>query len=396
MKYDFDIPVDRKGTHSAKMDAMPSGSPADALSLWVADMDLPCAEPIIKALHDRVDRKIFGYTVYDNDECKDAIIHWHKKRFDWNIAKEDIFFSPGVVPALAFLLNFLTEEGDGVIIQRPVYYPFTNKIIENKRRVVNNSLIRKGNTYVMDYEDLEKKFADENTKGMIFCSPHNPVGRVWSAEELRKIVDIAKKYGKWIIADEIHADLTRKGITHIPLLTIAEDYKEHIIACTAPSKTFNMAGMQLSNIIIPNKEYQKLWMEVVDRRFSLSVCSPFGLEATIAAYTEGEEWLEQARSYIDGNIEYIKQYIKENLPKAEMIDCQGTYLVWIDLNAYCSDAKKLEALMQQEAKVALDEGYIFGDEGIGFERINVATQRCNVVECMNRIKRALDTLAITD
>jgi len=392
MKYNFDTIVDRKGTHSMKVDALPEGSPADALSLWVADMDLPCAEPIIKALHDRVERKIFGYTLYDNDECKNAVKGWFEKRFNWHIDIEDIFFSPGVVPALAFLINFLTEEGDGIIIQKPVYYPFMSKIVGDKRKIVNNSLIKHGHTYVMDYEDLEKKFADKHTKGMILCSPHNPVGRVWTAEELRKVVEIAKKYDKWIISDEIHADLTRIGIVHEPLLKIAPEYKERIIICTAPSKTFNLAGMQLSNIIMPNKDYQKQWLEIVLERYSVSICNPFGLTATIAAYTKGEEWLEQVRAYIDGNIEYIRDFVKEYLPKAEMIDCQGTYLVWIDFNAYCSDAKELERMMQQEAKIAFDEGYIFGDEGNGFERINVATPRCNIEECMKRIKAVMDTL----
>lgn len=391
MKYNFDLIIDRKGTHSAKLDALPAGAPKDALSLWVADMDLPCAQPIIQALHDRIDRKIFGYTMYDNKECKNAVTGWYKKRFNWDIEKTEIFFSPGVVPALAFLINCLSRPGDGVIIQRPVYYPFTNKIIANGRKVVNNSLVRTGNTYVMDYEDLDKKFADENTKGMILCSPHNPVGRVWTKEELRKVVDIAKKYDKWIISDEIHSDLVRVGVTHTPLLKLAPDYNERIIVCTAPSKTFNMAGMQLSNIIIPNKEYQKLWTTMVDECFSLAICNPFGLTATIAAYTQGEEWLEQANTYIDGNIKYIEEFVRKNLPKAEVIDCQGTYLVWIDLNRYCDDAKKLETLMQHKAKIAFDEGYIFGEEGAGFERINVATQRVVVEDCMRRMKEAIDT-----
>ena len=393
MKYNFDEVIDRSGTHCAKLDAMPKGSPKDALSVWVADMDFPCAEPIIEALHKRIDHRIFGYTLYDNEECKNAVVHWYQKRFQWEIEKKDIYFSPGVVPAIAFLINCLTEEGDGIIIQRPVYYPFTKKIEENKRVVVNNSLKKVGNTYEMDFEDLEKKMSDPMVKGMILCSPHNPVGRVWTEDELRNVVSIAKKYKKWIISDEIHSDLTRVGITHTPLLKLAPEYREQIIVCTAPSKTFNLAGMHFSNIIIPNDEYKKKWYQFVEKKLSVGSCSPFGLTAIIAAYTEGEEWLEQVRKYIDGNIQYVEQFVKEHLPKAEMMKCEGTYLVWLNLNGYCKDAKELEQVMQQKAKVALDEGYIFGEEGIGFERINVATSRVVVEECMNRIKNALDLFA---
>ena len=389
MNYNFDEVVSRLGTNSIKLEVLPEGAPKDILSLWVADMDFPCAEPIIEALHSRVDKKIFGYTLYDNERTKNAVFSWFHKRFGWDIDRSWMFFSPGVVPAFALLINVLTEEGDGIIIQQPVYYPFIKKIEANNRVIANNPLIRQGNSYVMDYDDLEKKFADPKNKGMIFCSPHNPVGRVWTEDELRKMVAIAKKYDKWIISDEIHGDLTRMGIQYHPLLKVAPDYKDRIIACTAPSKTFNLAGMQFSNIIIPNPEYQKAWLKLADERLSLSICNPFGMEAIIAAYADGEEWLEQVRQYIDSNIKYIQEFVAAHLPEAEVIDCQGTYLVWIDVKKYCSDPKILEHAMVHEAKVALDEGYIFGDEGIGYERINVATQRSNVVECMERIKKAL-------
>lgn len=392
MKYDFDTPVDRKGTYACKWDQMPGGASGDALPMWVADMDLPCAEPIIRALHERIDRKIFGYTVYENEACAQAITSWYQKRFDWAISPETIYFSPGVVPALAFLINVLTEEGDGVIIQRPVYHPFTNKILANNRIVANNALVRVGNSYEMDFADLEQKFADEKNKGMILCSPHNPVGRVWTEEELRRVVDIAKKYDKWIISDEIHSDLTRIGVTHHPLTKVAPEYADRIIVCTAPSKTFNLAGMQFSNIIITNQDYQRRWKEITDDRFSVSLCSPFGLTAIIAAYTEGEEWLDQAREYIDGNIRFIEAFVKEHLPKAEVIDCQGTYLVWLNMGGYCSDETELENRMQKTARVALDEGYIFGEEGIGYERINVAAPRSMVEACMDRIRMAVSDM----
>ena len=392
MKYNFDELVDRAGTYSCKLEALPEGAPKDAMSVWVADMDFACAEPIIRALHERIDRRIFGYTIYDNPDLKQAVTGWFRRRYDWEIRPEDIFFSPGVVPALAFLLQALTEEGDGIVIQRPVYYPFTNKIKGNRREVYNNALIYENGDYRMDYEDLEAKLALPNVKGLILCSPHNPVGRVWTVEELRKVVDIAKKYGKWILSDEIHMDLTRKGVVHTPLLKAAPDYTDHIAVCTAPSKTFNLAGMQLSNIVIRNPEWQKKWLAVIDDAFSVSMANPFGIAAVIAAYNEGEEWLDQVRDYLDENIRYIKEFVKTRLPKASVTGVEGTYLVWLDLRAYESDPKKLEHLMQHTARVAFDEGYIFGEEGNGFERINVAMPKSRVVECMERIEKALETI----
>lgn len=389
MLYNFDEILDRKGTYAAKLDALPEGAPKDALSVWVADMDFACAQPILKALHERIDRKIFGYTMYENEELKTAVTGWFKRRYDWDIPKADIFYSPGVVPALAFLLRALTETGDGVIIQRPVYYPFTNKILASKRKIYNSPLLYEDGTYKMDYADLEAKFADQNVRGMILCSPHNPVGRVWTEEELRRLVDIAKKHGKWIISDEIHMDLTRKGVVHTPLLKVAPEYADHLAVCTAPSKTFNLAGMQLSNNIIPNKEWQQKWLAVIDDEFSVSMANPFGIAATIAAYNEGEEWLDQLKDYLDGNIRYVKEFLNEHLPKARMQIPEATYLVWIDLNAYERDPKKLEYIMQNTARIAFDEGYIFGEEGNGFERINIAMPRKQVEECMRRIKAAL-------
>lgn len=390
MIYNFDQVVDRRGTHSLKVDCLPEGAPADALSLWVADMDFPCADPILKALHNRVDRMIFGYTGYDHDEAKQAVIGWFKRRYDYEIAPEELFYCPGIVPAIGFLLNALSEEGDGIIIQRPVYYPFTNKIKGNNRVVVNNPLIYEDGAYRMDYEDLEAKLADPANKGMILCSPHNPTGRVWAPEELRKVVDLCKKYDKWIISDEIHCDLTRKGVTHEPLLKLCPDYKDRIVQCSAPSKTFNLAGMQMSNVIIPNPEYRKKWWHETSDKFSIELPTTLGLTALIAAYNEGEEWLEQVRDYIDANFAFAKEYVEREMPKAKVVEAQGTYLLWLDLNAYCQDEKELQDIMCNRAKVALDEGYIFGEEGIGFERINVACTRATLTDCLERMKRALE------
>ena len=389
MKYNFDEIIDRSGTSATKMESLPKGCPDDALPLWVADMDFACAEPILKALHERIDKKIFGYTMYDTDECLGAVLNWYKKRYGWEEQKENLFFCGGIVSAYAVLLNLLTKEGEGVVIQRPIYYPFTMKANSNGRQIVDSPLIYADGNYTIDFDDLDKKMAEPNNKVLVFCSPHNPAGRVWTEEEIRKVVDICKKYDKWIICDEIHCDLLRCGMTFHPILKVAPDYADRIAVCTAPSKTFNLAGMKTSNIVIHNKELQAAWKELIGGKLSMNGAGTLGLTAMIAAYNEGEEWLEQLKEYLDGNFAYIDAFLKEHLPKAHMVPSEGTYLAWIDFNGYVDgDAEKLEEIMQKKARVALDEGYIFGDAGRGFERINIATPRSVVEDCMDRILKA--------
>lgn len=389
MKYNFDEIIDRSGTSATKMESLPKGCPDDALPLWVADMDFACAEPILKALHERIDKKIFGYTMYDTDECLGAVLNWYKKRYGWEEQKENLFFCGGIVSAYAVLLNLLTKEGEGVVIQRPIYYPFTMKANSNGRQIVDSPLIYADGNYTIDFDDLDKKMAEPNNKVLVFCSPHNPAGRVWTEEEIRKVVDICKKYDKWIICDEIHCDLLRCGMTFHPILKVAPDYADRIAVCTAPSKTFNLAGMKTSNIVIHNKELQAAWKDLIGGKLSMNGAGTLGLTAMIAAYNEGEEWLEQLKEYLDGNFAYIDAFLKEHLPKAHMVPSEGTYLAWIDFNGYVNgDAEKLEEIMQKKAKVALDEGYIFGDAGRGFERINIATPRSVVEDCMDRILKA--------
>lgn len=391
MKYDFDQLIDRSGTQSLKWGSLLAKAESDfaPLSLSVADMDFPCAQPIIDALHRRVERQIFGYSDYNAPEVRAVVQHWYAQRFDWQINAEHIVFSPGVVPAIAFLIHALTAPGDGVIIQRPVYYPFTASIENSGRRVVNNPLRYEHGAYTMDYADLEQKLADSANKGLLLCSPHNPVGRVWTTEELRQVVELAQKYDKWIICDEIHSDLVRRGVQHQPLLKLCPDYAERIIVCTAPSKTFNLAGMQMSNIIIPNEQYRRKWQAIIYNEFGVAMAGPMGIAAMMAAYTEGAGWLEQVLDYVDGNVEFTRQFLEQRLPKAHLVEPEGTYLLWIDLRAYCKDANELERKMLKEAGVVLDEGYIFGEEGIGFERINAACPRSVLQACLERTKSVL-------
>lgn len=394
-KYNFDKVIDRKGTSCVKWDFKSRCSPKateNGLPFWIADMDFECAPPIIDALHKRIDHKIFGYSSSDTKEYKDAVCNWYKRRFDYEINRDSIFHSPGIVPAVAFLTRILTQEGDGIIIQKPVYYPFEAKVTNNNRRIVNNSLKLENGSYTIDFKDLEEKAKDESTKVFILCNPHNPVGRVWKKEELENIVDICKKNNLWIIADEIHSDIIRKGQKHTVLETVAPEYKDRIITCIAPSKTFNLAGMQLSNIIIHDKGMQEKWMIEIRDKFNVYAPNPFGIVSTIAAYNECEDWVDELNEYLDGNIEYIDKYLKENLPKVKLIPTEGTYLAWLDFREYGLSETELEDLMMTKAEVLFDEGYIFGEEGKGFERINVACPRVLLEECMDRIYKVFKQL----
>lgn len=391
--YDFDKFIDRENTFSVKWDYPKKLFPESDLKplpLWVADMDFQCSNEIISALKKRLDNLILGYSSGYTGEYNKAVKTWFKDRFDFKIDDSEIFFSPGVVAALSYLIQCLTNEGDGIIIQQPVYYPFKEKIKANKRVVVNNPLVYKEGKYEIDFKDLEEKMSLDNVKGMIFCSPHNPVGRVWTKEELIKLCDIAKKYDKFIISDEIHCDITRKGVTHTILASLCHDYKHRIITCTSPSKTFNIAGLQISNIIIQNDEYKKLWEEFAIKRGSLHGPNALAMCATIAAYNESKLWLHEVNSYIDSNINFVKEYVNKNMKKAKVIDCEGTYLLWLDLSGYGKTMKEIKDLIQNKAKVILDEGTMFGKEGYGFERINVACPKSLLEEILKRIKTVLE------
>ncbi|MEF9962128.1 MAG: MalY/PatB family protein [Erysipelotrichaceae bacterium] len=387
-KINFDQVIDRHATHCIKWDHLNQNfdfEGEDGLALWVADMDFPCSEAIIEAISQRLTHPIFGYGDEDDPEYDDALIQWFKRRFDWQIKADNIFFSPGVVPALAFLIQAITQIGDGIIIQSPVYYPFAKKIINNNRIVVDNPLINTNGVYTMDFIDLENKMKQPKVKGMILCSPHNPVGRVWHESELKEVVRIASKYHKWIISDEIHGDLIRKGNHHVPLAKCCPEYQDQIITCSAPSKSFNLAGLQNSNIIIFNKEFQEAWKKIVMDQASLSSCNTFARVATIAAYNKSEDWLNQCNAYLDENYLYLKQYLEKECPKAIVSPCEGTYLAWIDFSNYVKNQEELETLMVKKAHLVFDEGILFGEAGSCFERINFACPRAILKQALERI-----------
>ena len=396
VEYDFDAFVDRSGTDSLKWEFMqnlePSAGPG-TLPFWVADMDFACAPAIVAALKKRVERNIFGYSSKEGPAYYDAVCGWFRRRFGWDIDRADIFYSPGVVPALAFLIELLTKPGDGVIIQRPVYYPFSNMIAGHGRAIVNNALVSHGGRYEMDYADLEAKARDPRNKLLILCSPHNPVGRVWTRLELERLGRICLDNGVMIVSDEIHGDLVRVGQTQIPLVTLFPKEKNRIVTATAPSKTFNLAGLQLSNIVIHDPELKAGWKRYVEGELGLGLSNCFAITATEAAYTEGEDWLDALRGYLDGNIAFMADFFARRLPGVRFFPPQGTYLAWADLRGYGLPEAELLHDFCVEGGALLEAGSLFGPEGEGFVRINVACTREILGKGLEGMARVLEARA---
>ncbi|MDW7650075.1 MAG: MalY/PatB family protein [Bacillota bacterium] len=390
MGYDLNKFIDRSNTNSVKWEYMQNVDPqatADTIPLWVADMDFPCAEPIIKALHERVDRKIFGYSSHDHEDYYNAVRGWFQRRFDWDIDAADLVFSPGVVPAVGFLLDILTEPGDGVLIQRPVYHPFTRLIETRNRVLINNPLTNRNGYYEMDFADLERKVKDPRTKLMILCSPHNPVGRVWKEDELRTLGRICLDNDVFIISDEIHCDLVRRGVKHTPLETLFPEYRDRIITTTAPSKTFNLAGMQVSNIIIHAPKIRAKWQAYVKDQLGIMWPNTLSIVAAQAAYCQGEGWLEKVLDYVDGNLAFLQDFLEKHVSKARCSPIEGTYLAWVDFTDYGYSQDELIRRMYREAKVLVLDGTLFGEEGEGFIRINTACPRDILKEALERIAK---------
>lgn len=393
MKYDFDEVIDRSETNSIKWDAeileTMFGVP-DALPFWVADMDFRTARPIVEAVVKRAEHGIYGYSKR-TDSYFDAIIGWTKRRFGWDIRKEWIEYTPGVVPAINYIIQALCVPGDKVMIQQPVYYPFKRSIENNGCHTVDNTLRFNGTHYEIDFEDFEEKAKDPRVRLFILCSPHNPVSRVWTREELEKIGRICAANGVMVVADEIHNDLVFSGYRHIMFGSLGEEFAMNSITCTAPSKTFNLAGMQSSNIIIADPVVMEKYRRVLERN-SIGGQNPLSIVSLEAAYNEGEEWLEELLTYLEGNIAFIHSYLSENLPKARMLDPQATYLGWIDLRKFEKDGEKLQHAISHEGRVALDGGTWFGTGGEGFMRINFACPRVFLEEGLSRLCKAVSAL----
>ena len=383
--YDFDKIIDRHGTNCLKFDfAKERGKNGDELSLWVADMDFQVAKPITDALQAQVNHGIYGYSEVKSDYF-DIVKNWFKDNFDWEIKKGSLVKTPGVVYAIAMAVKAFTKEGEAVIIQQPVYYPFSEMIIANNRKLVNSPLVLKDGRYEIDFEDFEKKIVENNVKLFILCSPHNPVGRVWSVEELKRIGDICIKHDVVIFSDEIHADFVYEPNKHHVFASLGESYAANSVIATAPSKSFNIAGLQVSNIFIENKKLRDAFRnEIVKSGYSQ--LNTMGLVAARAAYESGKEWLDEVRAYIKDNLIFFRDYLKENIGELSLIEPEGTYLVWVDFRKLGLSEKQREDLIVNKAKLWIDSGAMFGVDGEGFERFNIACTR-------SYLKQALDSLA---
>ncbi len=383
---DFDNVVNRKGTRCLKYDfAEKRGMPEDILPLWVADMDFKTSSYVEDAIIEQAGHGIFGYSDALTPYFE-IVKSWMKKHHDWEIQDDWLVKTPGVVFALAMAVKAYTEPGDGVLIQQPVYYPFSEVIKDNGRRVVSSNLyLGEDNRYHIDLEDFEKKITEERIKLFFLCSPHNPVGRVWTKEELTKLGDICVKHHVIVVSDEIHHDFVFKGKHHV-FAGLKKEYEDISITCTAPSKTFNLAGMVMSNIFIPNREMRHKFRKQMDAA-GTSQLGIMGLVACEAAYGKGEEWYQAMLSYVAGNIEFTKQYVEDNLPGVRMTEHEGTYLVWLDFRETGIGVEELDTLIIHKAKLWLDSGKIFGECGNGFQRINVACPRSILQEALERIKK---------
>ena len=370
MRYNFDEIVQRRGTNSYKWD---SADDADVLPMWVADMDFRTAPAIIEALQQRVAHGIFGYTRVP-DAYYEAVINWFGRRHNWKIQKDWMIYTSGVVPALSAVIKALTQPGDKVLVQTPVYNCFFSSIRNNGCEIVSNPLVYKENTYVIDYEDLERKVADEKVKILLLCNPHNPAGRVWSKEELTRIGEICIRHGVWVVSDEIHCELVYTGYTYTPFASISEEFLHHSVTCISPSKSFNIAGLQIANIVSADEEVRRR----IDKAININeVCdvNPFGVIATIAAYNEGEEWLLQLLDYLKGNYECMKTFCEVSLPNFPISRLEGTYLVWMDCRSLPYPSEELEEKLVKEEKLWLNAGTMYGAEGEGFMRWNIACPR---------------------
>ena len=393
MKYNFDEVIDRTNHHSVKWDEMKTkfgDIPNDVLPMWIADMEFRSPKPVIEAIKKAAEHGIYGYTSRP-DSYYQAIIDWMERRHNWKVKKDWLAYSPGVVPALSLIIRAFCQPGDKVVVQPPVYYPFFRVIENNGCHVVNNPLKFSNKKYFMDYDDLERKIDDPRVKLLILCSPHNPVGRVWQKEELIILGEICLKRHIIVVSDEIHADILFKGYKHTPFASISPTFAHNSITCTAPSKTFNLAGLQTSTIIIPNKKYYRIYNNILDS-LALDENNVFGLVALEAAYKDGEEWLEQLLSYLNENLKFLMKYFEEKIPKIKVIKPEGTYLVWLDCRQLGLSTKDLNNFILKKARVALDDGYWFGAEGKGFMRINIACPHSFLEEALKRIEKAVNIL----
>lgn len=386
MKYDFDEIVNRRGTNSVKWD---EAKEEGVIPMWVADMDFKATPCILEALKKRVDHGVFGYTIVPDSYYK-SIISWFERRHQWHIERDWIIYTSGVVPAISAVIKALTEPGDKVLVQTPVYNCFFSSIRNNGCTTAENALVRKGNSYEIDFDDFERQAADEKTKVFLLCNPHNPAGRVWTPEELSRMNDICLKHGVKVIADEIHCELVMPGHVFTPFAAVSKACQDNCITTNSPTKSFNIAGLQIANIITNNAEDR----QKIDRAININeVCdvNPFGVIALQAAYNEGEDWIDQLNVYLWENYQALKTFFKDNLPQLEVIDLEGTYLVWVNVRATGMTGNELTDKLLKEGKVFVNRGTMYGKTtGADYIRINIAMPRSLMLEGLKRMKDVID------
>lgn len=385
-KFNFDEIINRRHTNSYKWD---SAEGDDVLPMWVADMDFRTAPVVAEALRKRVDHGVFGYTKVP-EAYYDSIIGWFRSRHGWTIKREQLIYTSGVVPAISAIIKALTTPGDKVIVQTPVYNCFFSSIRNNGCEISRNPLLREGLSYRMDFEDLEEKASDPTAKLLLLCNPHNPAGRVWTREELLRLNDICRRNGVMVISDEIHGELVFPPYRYIPFASISRECQENSIVCSSPSKAFNIAGLQIANIISDNEEIRRR----IDRAININeVCdvNPFGVEALMAAYTpEGEEWLEALLEYLHGNYKTLREYFRTYMPQLPVIEMEGTYLVWVDCRSLHLSSEEIETRLLATERLWLNAGAMYGDDG--YMRINIACPRSVMLEGLNRLDRFIESI----
>lgn len=413
--YNFDKITNRKGTNCLKYDfAVERGKPADVLPLWVADMDFPVSEEISKSLHAAVEHGIYGYT-QPKDAYYNAVMNWMERKHNWKTKREWIVKTPGVVFALGAAVKAFTDPGDAILIQNPVYYPFTNIIRDNNRKVVDNTLAYHPVTertvvpvttddaseqqinnvgtvspaYQIDFQDFERKIEQEHVKLFILCNPHNPVGRVWTVEELQKLGEICLRHHVIVVSDEIHNDFVYPGYEHTVFANVDPRFAEFTLTCTAPSKTFNLAGLQISNIFIPNENLRKAFKTEIDRT-GYDEPNALGVVACEAAYRAGEDWLEQLRAYLLKNLNFLRDFLQEKIPQIHLVEPEGTYLVWLDCSELGITSKELDQFIVDKAGLWLDGGSMFGPSGAAFQRVNIACPQATLELALNKLKAAVE------
>ena len=386
---DFDRIIDRYNTNSLKYDfAVEEGYPPDVLPLWVADMDFQAPAPVLNALHRAVDHGIFGYSNVKGDYYA-AVSRWFLSRYGWETQESWLVKTPGIVFALAMAVRALTAPGDSIMIQPPVYYPFFSVVKKNGRTLVENKLIYEEGRYRIDYEDFERRITDQDVKMFILCSPHNPIGRVWSLEESQRMGEICWKHHVFVVSDEIHCDFAFPEHPHHVFLEAVPELAERSIVCTAPSKTFNLAGLQVSNIWIPDKENRARFCEEMDR-CGCGLLNTLGLTACQAAYENGGEWLEQCKSYLRENLDYLRSFLRERIAQIRLVEPEGTYFAWLDCSGLGLSCQELNDLIAKQAKLWLDAGHIFSPDSGQFQRIVLACHRSVLAQALEQLETSIN------